>query len=74
MEKIATTYFPLTKGTWKGKVDALIMCDDDKQLQPKVVAEGGQNAVNEFRHQIEFLLFERLRRHGFSANHLMECH
>ena len=74
MEKEAATYCPLTKGTWKAKVGAFIMCGDEKQLQPTVVAEGGRNAVNEFRHQTGFSLFERLRRHGFPVNHLIECH
>ena len=50
------------------------MCGDEKQLRPIVVAEGGQYAVNEFRHQTGFSLFERLCRHGFPVNHLIECH
>ena len=74
LEKEATSYCPLTKGVWKAKVEAFIMCGDEKQFQPIVVSESGRNAVNEFRHQITMSLFERLRRRGFPVHHLIECH
>ena len=65
MEVEAASYCPLTRGAWRSKVEAFIMCGDEKQLHSIIGKATGKITVNEFRHQNTLSLFERLWRRRF---------